>query len=40
MGRVSTVPLLLVQPVAAADVGDVLAEIAAADLAGPEPPGS
>lgn len=43
-GQVATVPPLLVQPVAAADVGDVLAEIAtrapqgrAADLAGPEP---
>jgi uncharacterized protein YbjT (DUF2867 family) len=43
-GEVATVPPLLVQPVAAADVGDVLAEIAAGapqgrapDLAGPEP---
>jgi uncharacterized protein YbjT (DUF2867 family) len=43
-GQVATVPPLLVQPVAAADVGDVLAEIAAGapqgratDLAGPEP---
>ena len=44
VGGVATVPPLLVQPVAAADVGDVLAEIAAGapqgrapDLAGPEP---
>jgi uncharacterized protein YbjT (DUF2867 family) len=44
VGQVATVPPLLVQPVAAADVGDVLAEIAAGaprgratDLAGPEP---
>jgi uncharacterized protein YbjT (DUF2867 family) len=43
-GRTATVPPLLVQPVAAADVGAVLAEIAAGppqgratDLAGPEP---
>jgi uncharacterized protein YbjT (DUF2867 family) len=43
-GDTATVPPLLVQPVAAADVGDVLAEIAAGppqgrarDLAGPEP---
>lgn len=43
-GPVATVPPLLVQPVAASDVGDVLAEIAAGpprgrapDLAGPEP---
>jgi uncharacterized protein YbjT (DUF2867 family) len=43
-GHVATVPPLLVQPVAASDVGDVLAEIAAGnpqgratDLAGPEP---
>jgi uncharacterized protein YbjT (DUF2867 family) len=43
-GQVATVPPLLVQPVAAADVGAVLAEIAAGDpqgravdLAGPEP---
>jgi uncharacterized protein YbjT (DUF2867 family) len=43
-GQVATVPPLLVQPIAAADVGDVLAEIAtgapqgrATDLAGPEP---
>jgi uncharacterized protein YbjT (DUF2867 family) len=43
-GQVATVPPLLVQPVAAADVGDVLAENATsapqgrvADLAGPEP---
>jgi uncharacterized protein YbjT (DUF2867 family) len=43
-GGVATVPPLLVQPVAAADVGEVLAEIAtgqplgrAIDLAGPEP---
>jgi uncharacterized protein YbjT (DUF2867 family) len=43
-GQVATVPPLLVQPIAAADVGDVLAEIATsapqgrvADLAGPEP---
>lgn len=43
-GDVATVPPLLVQPVAAGDVADVLAEIAvgepqgrAADLAGPEP---
>jgi uncharacterized protein YbjT (DUF2867 family) len=44
VGQVATVPPLLVQPVAAADVGDVLAEIVAGapqgratDLAGPEP---
>jgi uncharacterized protein YbjT (DUF2867 family) len=44
MGQVVTVPLLLVQPVAAADVGDVLADIVAGpprgratDLAGLEP---
>jgi uncharacterized protein YbjT (DUF2867 family) len=44
VGQVATVPPLLVQPVAAADVGDVLAEIVASsprgratDLAGPEP---
>ncbi len=44
VGQVATLPPLLVQPVAAADVGDVLAEIAASppqgratDLAGPEP---
>jgi hypothetical protein len=44
VGQVAIVPPLLVQPVAAADVGDVLAEIAAGvprgratDLAGPEP---
>jgi uncharacterized protein YbjT (DUF2867 family) len=44
-GQVATVPPLLVQPIAAADVGDVLAEIATTsapqgrvtDLAGPEP---
>jgi uncharacterized protein YbjT (DUF2867 family) len=43
-GQVATVPPLLVQPIAAADVGAVLAEIAtgapqgrATDLAGPEP---
>jgi uncharacterized protein YbjT (DUF2867 family) len=43
-GDVATLPPLLVQPVAAADVGDVLAEVAAGppqgratDLAGPEP---
>jgi uncharacterized protein YbjT (DUF2867 family) len=43
-GNIATVPPLLVQPVAASDVGDVLAEIAAGepqgrttDLAGPEP---
>jgi uncharacterized protein YbjT (DUF2867 family) len=43
-GQVATVPPLLVPPIAAADVGDVLAEIAtgapqgrATDLAGPEP---
>jgi uncharacterized protein YbjT (DUF2867 family) len=43
-GQVAVVPPLLVQPVAAADVGEVLAEIAAGspqgravDLAGPEP---
>jgi uncharacterized protein YbjT (DUF2867 family) len=43
-GDVAVVPPLLVQPVAASDVGDVLAEIAsgdaqgrATDLAGPEP---
>ena len=43
-GQVATVPPLLVQPVAAADVGEVLALIAvgppqgrATDLAGPEP---
>jgi len=43
-GQVATVPPLLVQPIAAADVGEVLAEIAtgaprgrATDLAGPEP---
>ncbi len=43
-GSVATVPPLLVQPMAASDVGDVLAEIAAGDaqgratdLAGPEP---
>ena len=43
-GDVASIPPLLVQPVAAADVGDVLAEIAggdpqgrATDLAGPEP---
>jgi uncharacterized protein YbjT (DUF2867 family) len=43
-GQVATVPPLLVQPIAAADVGDVLAESAtntlqgrATDLAGPEP---
>ena len=44
VGQVATVTPLLVQPVAAADVGDVLAELAAGDpcgratdLAGPEP---
>lgn len=44
VGDVATVPPVLVQPVAAADVGDVLADVAAgvsqgraADLAGPEP---
>jgi uncharacterized protein YbjT (DUF2867 family) len=44
LGQMATVPPLLVQPIAAADVADVLAEIAtsvpqgrAADLAGPEP---
>ena len=43
-GQVATVPPLLVQPIAAADVADVLAEIATSapqgrvtDLAGPEP---
>jgi uncharacterized protein YbjT (DUF2867 family) len=43
-GDVASIPPLLVQPVAAADVGDVLAEIAggdpqgrATDLAGPQP---
>jgi uncharacterized protein YbjT (DUF2867 family) len=43
-GDVATVPPLLLQPVAASDVGEVLAEIAvgapqgrARDLAGPEP---
>jgi uncharacterized protein YbjT (DUF2867 family) len=43
-GNVATVPPILVQPVAASDVGTVLAEIAAGDpqgraidLAGPEP---
>jgi uncharacterized protein YbjT (DUF2867 family) len=43
-GHVATLPPLLVQPVAAADVGDALAELAAGDprgratdLAGPEP---
>ena len=42
--QAATVPPLLVQPVAAADVGDVLAQIATSDrqgrlvdLAGPEP---
>jgi uncharacterized protein YbjT (DUF2867 family) len=44
VGQVATVPPLLVQPVAAADVGDVLADMVAGpprgratDLAGPEP---
>jgi uncharacterized protein YbjT (DUF2867 family) len=44
VGQVATVPPLLVQPVAAADLGDVLADIVAGpprgrttDLAGPEP---
>jgi uncharacterized protein YbjT (DUF2867 family) len=44
VGQVATLPPLLVQPVAASDVGKVLAEIAAGapqgratDLAGPEP---
>jgi uncharacterized protein YbjT (DUF2867 family) len=44
VGQVAAVPPLLVQPVAAADVGDVLVEVAAGvpqgratDLAGPEP---
>jgi uncharacterized protein YbjT (DUF2867 family) len=43
-GGVATLPPLLVQPIAASDVGDVLAEVAtgapqgrARDLAGPEP---
>ena len=43
-GQVATVPPLLVQPIAAADVGAVLAAIAtgapqgrATDLAGPDP---
>jgi hypothetical protein len=43
-GQVATVPPLLVQPVAASDVGEILAEIATGapqgrvtDLAGPEP---